>query len=74
MLNFALRLIDKEELKAAEKPKRFGWTRYYNLNEINNWIDQLLIQYPNTLTNYNYGKSYEGRTLRAIKVSMKKVR
>lgn len=51
----------------------FGWNKYHDLNVIYKWLDQLLEEYPNVLTNYVYGKSYEGRPLRAIKVSHKKV-
>lgn len=53
--------------------ENFGWKKYYNLDAIYAWLDQLLEKYPKVLTNYNYGKSYEGRTLRAIKVSHKEV-
>lgn len=52
----------------------FGWRKYQKLQAIYEWLDQLLVEYPNVLTNYVYGKSYEGRPLRAIKVSHKEVK
>lgn len=51
----------------------YGWKNYYNLEATYKWLDQLLTKYPKVLTNYNYGKSFEGRQLRAVKVSHKEV-
>lgn len=51
----------------------YGWNKYYKLNEIYGWLDDMISKYPNLLTNFNYGKSYERRPLRAVKVSHKKV-
>lgn len=33
----------------------------------------MLEEFPNVLTNYNFGYSYENRTLRAVKLSHKAV-
>lgn len=52
----------------------FGWKKYYDLDAIYGFLDTLLEKYPKVLTSYEYGKSYEGRPLRAVKVSHKKVR
>lgn len=65
-------MIDEEQPDFSSRAD-FGWTQYYNLEDIYSWLDQLLKQYPDVLKNYNYGKSYEGRTLRAVKVSHKPV-
>lgn len=51
----------------------YGWKQYYNLSDIYDWLDQMLNKYPKVLTHYEYGKSYEGRPLRAVKISNKKV-
>lgn len=69
------RLIEEEQVPTMERSHDFGfgWNRYNDLNAIYKWLDQLLEKYPNVLTNYVYGKSYEGRPLRAVKVSHKKV-
>lgn len=68
------RLIDETEPLPIDDFVDFGWKNYYNLSAIYGWLDQMLAKYPTVLTNYDFGKSYEGRTLRAIKVSHKKVR
>lgn len=67
------RLIDDEQPKFASRGT-FGWERYYDLHAIYSWLNQMLEQYPNSLTNYNFGTSYENRTMRAVKLSMKKVK
>lgn len=73
-INFTtFRLIDQEQPETMSLAEGFGWTKYYNLGAIYDWLDQLLKKYPKVLTNYEYGKSYEGRKLRAVKVSHKKV-
>lgn len=69
----AHRLIDNEQPKYSTRGT-FGWEKYYDLPEIYKWLDQMLEQYPNILTNYNFGKSYENRTLRAVKLSKKQVK
>lgn len=33
----------------------------------------MLEQYPDVLTNYDFGNSYENRTIRAVKLSKKQV-
>lgn len=67
------RLFDAEQSLSLNDSGDYGWKRYYNLTAIYGWLDQMLAKYPKVLTNYNFGKSYEGRPLRAIKVSHKKV-
>lgn len=64
-------LIDEEQPKQLQAT--FGWTQYNKLSEIYSWLDGLLEQYPNVLTSYDFGKSYENRTLRAVKLSHKEV-
>lgn len=66
-------MIDAEQTTISDDADGFGWKKYYNLDAIYSWLDKLLKKYPNQLTNYNYGKSHEDRTLRAVKVSHKKV-
>lgn len=66
------RLIDEEQPKFSPRGT-FGWEKYYDLPDIYSWLDQLLEEYPDTLSNHNIGKSYENRTIRAIKLSSGKV-
>lgn len=64
-------LIDNEQPNV--KSARFDWTAYRTLSEIYNWLDEQLMAYPNVLTNLSVGKSYENRTIRAIRLSHKEV-
>ncbi|XP_031627768.1 zinc carboxypeptidase-like [Contarinia nasturtii] len=62
-------LIDEEQSDGASSRAAFGWNRYNTLKEINDWMDEMLRQYPSVLTNYDIGRSYEKRTIRALKLS-----
>lgn len=66
------RLIEDELPSFRSSHFGFDWSNYYRLHAIYEWLDELLEEYPNVLTNYVYGESYEGRPLRAVKVSHKK--
>lgn len=66
------RLLDAET--PPIQPKAFGWTVYNNYSEIYNWLDELLETYPDVLTNYVIGSTYQGRPIRAVKISHKPVR
>lgn len=46
------------------------WTSYWTYEEINQWMDSLVAQFPGTVSTINYGKSYEGRDLKGIKVNI----
>lgn len=65
------RFIDSEQPRIYSSA--FGWKAYYRLEIIYQWLDEQIKQYPTLLTNLTVGKSYEGRTIRAVKLSHKKV-
>lgn len=65
-------MIDAEQPKFSSRAT-FGWKKYYDLNDIYKWMDQLIKSNPKELTNYDIGKSYENRTIRAVKLSRKEV-
>lgn len=71
-LSINCRLIDAEQPRFSSRAT-FGWKKYHELNDIYKWMDQLIKNHPDELTNYDIGKSYENRTIRAIKLSRKKV-
>uniref|UniRef100_A0A336MR26 Zinc carboxypeptidase A 1 n=1 Tax=Culicoides sonorensis TaxID=179676 RepID=A0A336MR26_CULSO len=65
-------LIDNEGV--VEHPithAGFEWTNYYPLEVIYEWLDSLVAQYPNIVTSFNVGKTYEGRDIKGVKVSYK---
>lgn len=59
--------MDNELNRAA--PLEFGWEGYYPLDRIYEWVDKQLVAYPNILSNLSVGTSFEGRTIRAVKLS-----
>lgn len=68
-ISFSCRLIDEEHAAVATRAA-FGWKQYHNINDIYDWLDQMQRRFPE-LTNYNIGKTYEKRTIRAVKLSRK---
>lgn len=71
------RLIDSESNSMRLnrlQDEGFGWTSYHTYSEIYDWIDSLLLQYPSVLTDYTVGTSFEGRRIRAVRLSRKTVR
>lgn len=67
-LSLQRRLIDDEQPVASTRAA-FGWRQYYSLDDIYEWLDQMLRRFPNELTSYNIGKTFEKRTIRGIKFS-----
>uniref|UniRef100_A0A6P4ETH6 Zinc carboxypeptidase n=1 Tax=Drosophila rhopaloa TaxID=1041015 RepID=A0A6P4ETH6_DRORH len=66
-------LIDSEEdanLRAS-RDGSFGWTKYNTLAEIYAWLDEILAAYPVITESFVLGQSFEGRTIRGIKISYK---
>lgn len=57
--------------RAANTPGRlaFDYNVYHPLEEINTWITEIAANYSSLVTVIDVGSSYEGRTIRALKVS-----
>ncbi|XP_078000662.1 carboxypeptidase B-like, partial [Glandiceps talaboti] len=53
-----------QHLAASE----FNYTMYHTLDEINQWIDDMVAAYPDKTEAFDIGTSYEGRIIRGIKV------
>jgi carboxypeptidase A len=65
-------LIDNEHgTKTYSADAEFGWDDYYPLNKMYEWMDKILAKYPNIVTGFTVGTSYEGRVIRGIKISYK---
>lgn len=46
------------------------WTFYWTLEEIYDWMDALVVQYPSTVALFNVGRSFEGRDMRGVKLNV----
>lgn len=64
-------LIDNENPKA--RSVEFDWTSYYTLNEIYDWLDVQLTNYPDILTSFVVGESFQNRTIRGVKLAHNEV-
>ncbi|EDW75612.1 uncharacterized protein Dwil_GK23955 [Drosophila willistoni] len=63
-------LIDEEQQQVTPQDNvSFGWTKYYELEEIQAWLDEILATYPEVTKEFIVGQSYEGRTIRGITIS-----
>ncbi|XP_077990877.1 carboxypeptidase B-like [Glandiceps talaboti] len=57
--------LNKEKRANAEE---FNYTVYHTLDEMNQWIDDMVAAYPDKTEAFEIGTSYEGRVIRGIKV------
>jgi len=68
-------LIDNEspiEVSYINKVKKaFGWNDYHPLDTMYDWMDKLPAQYPNIVSVFVVGKTFEGRQIKGIKISHK---
>ena len=65
---FFFRVFDNEQ--PLKRAKASDWTSYWTYEEINEWLDSLVAQYPGEVTHVYVGKSYEGRDIRGVKVNL----
>lgn len=75
-LNMKLKIENVQQLINNENPPRskrngFGWDSYHTLDEMYEWIDGMVAQYSDILSVETVGQSYEGREVRAVKLSHK---
>lgn len=46
------------------------WNGYWTYEEVNEWMDSLVAQFPASVSHIRYGKSYENRDLRGVKINI----
>ena len=72
--NVASRIKQQHDFEAPkqniEKLDDFDYGKYHQLDEINAWIDALAQQYPTYISIFNVTRSFEGKPLRAFKISI----
>lgn len=66
-------LIDNEGVADDNRRSRagFDWTSYHQLDAMYEWMDSIAAKYPNIVSAFNVGKTYEGRDIKGLKVSYK---
>lgn len=65
-------MLDNEQPK-LQRTSTLDWTRYWELAEINNWLNQLVITHPNDTELIKIGESYEDREILGLKLNIGKV-
>jgi len=61
--------MQKRTELARSKSNRMDWESYHTYDEINDWLDELAATYPDIATVTDVGTSYEGRTMKLLKLS-----
>ncbi|XP_073821472.1 zinc carboxypeptidase-like [Musca autumnalis] len=76
--DFKLTIDDLQEVLEQSMPANFEattstmtWTKYHQLADIYDWLDNLAIENMFTVTPFIIGKSYEGRPIKAVRISTK---
>lgn len=64
------RVIDNERPNKGRR-STFGWDDYYSTAEIYAWLDDMVGRHSSILSSTTYGKSFENRDLKAVKLSHK---
>lgn len=63
--------IDKESISSRRRRKATpDWTGYLTLEEIYEWLDSLVVDYPGVVESFKVGTSFEGRDIRGVKVNV----
>ncbi|KNC30333.1 hypothetical protein FF38_03910 [Lucilia cuprina] len=63
-------LIDNEQPKTRSSTG-MDWENFHTLDEIYEWLDMIVERYPDIVTPFDIGYSYEGRLIKGIKISYK---
>ena len=51
----------------------FAYDKYHTLEDINTWIDRMVLTYAGMVTPFTIGKSYENREIKGFKISSNKM-
>ncbi|CAO1308920.1 unnamed protein product [Diamesa serratosioi] len=71
-INNLQQTMDKERpMKQNKADDAMSWVDYHRLDVIYAWLDQLQTENPGVITVMDIGKTYEGRTMKMVKLSKK---
>ncbi|XP_029047310.1 zinc carboxypeptidase-like [Osmia bicornis bicornis] len=70
MMDDVQKYIDDENPRASLRGT-FDWLGYHRLDVIYRWLDSLATQHPKIVTLITGGSSYEGRSIKGVKLSYK---
>ncbi|CAF3337809.1 unnamed protein product, partial [Rotaria sp. Silwood2] len=58
---------------SSSNPNDFAYDKYHTVEDIHAWVDQIVATYPEIVTPFTVGKSYENRDMKGFKISSKKM-
>uniref|UniRef100_A0A1I8P7Y9 Peptidase M14 domain-containing protein n=1 Tax=Stomoxys calcitrans TaxID=35570 RepID=A0A1I8P7Y9_STOCA len=74
-MEYRVTIEDLQKLIDDSLPKTrstgMEWTKFHNLDDIYEFVDNLASSFPTTITPFTIGYSYENRPIKAIKISHK---
>uniref|UniRef100_T1JFH7 Peptidase M14 domain-containing protein n=1 Tax=Strigamia maritima TaxID=126957 RepID=T1JFH7_STRMM len=59
---------DSDHFDSRSMLEKLSWTKYHRFDEINQFLDELASAYPNIVGVITIGKTYEGRSIKIIKI------
>ena len=70
-------IIDRQRLMNKLQPSKvgaddFAYNKYHPIDEIHAWVDQMVQTYPDLVTSFTVGQSYENRPMKGLKISSNK--
>ncbi|KAI8040929.1 hypothetical protein M5D96_006872 [Drosophila gunungcola] len=72
---YSLKIENVQAHIDAQRPRQritsMEWTQFHTLEEIYSWLDVIEARYPDIVTPFTIGNSYEGRPIRGVKISHK---
>ncbi|XP_068619169.1 zinc carboxypeptidase-like [Battus philenor] len=65
------KVIDKQKVATYTRnnPRNMTWDRYYKLDDINAWLNDMISAHSNVASAIIGGRSYEGHDIKGIKIS-----
>jgi murein tripeptide amidase MpaA len=60
-------VIDKQMLR---RKATLDWSRYWTLEEINEWMFSLILENPGTVSLFSIGTSFEGKQIQGVKINV----
>ncbi|CAF5028870.1 unnamed protein product [Rotaria sp. Silwood1] len=59
--------------RSSSNANDFAYDKYHTIEEIHAWVDQMVATYPEMVTPFTVGKSYENRDMKGFQISSKKM-
>jgi hypothetical protein len=64
------RTLDEESIKKRRRNIDLDWSRYWSLDEVNEWMDSIVASNPQSVSAFKIGLSSEGRIIRGVKMNL----